>query len=633
MMFVGDVPQPSGRGTSIVRNVAVTSLLVVGAFVAVSFHFAATPSAVPSELAVATCSLQPGAGKAAKNTLYGHNQINGPIYPVKFNDAALESIAKALWSGMLRYPGGTVGNYWYWPNATYIDPCEGYGPFKPATSTQSNAAGIAKTLGPYDYNYCNKQKSVGEFPKQTFTPANFATGVGAASPVQSLEGQMWMINCLTATAAEIRAQFDWLKTQATSHSFPVTHLEFGNEFFMGEYAPWFPSDSTHNPAEIYIQNIRHAIYEARAMFPGVKIAVPFAYHFCLKPEQLTNLKGSYMNNPRYHAWNTGLAKHSALFDAVTIHEYTACSKSVDTAAYATLADQKMALAAWGDAAIDQQRLWIKSFLGTPKEIWQTEWNYASWVGLPLQSETDWSAESVTNSAITGIYSASFGLKFVESYIQPDKTLPYHTAANHHLFNQQMGQAWGTNSGFGDLTADGDGSKINGAGQIFSHLSYVALQLCDTMHAVRIDGGCGTLSISLLEGQAGIASGLNCLYATAHTHSCRKGALPIYQVINRCNQAVPTHIDVSSALSGQVRVSSYGSEQDGPWTPLYSLNGQYEHPWTNGPLKPKVTTTAITPTAQYGQRIVLPPISFSVIEFAQPGYSASHLAKGCPAIEF
>jgi hypothetical protein len=437
---------------------------------------------------------------------------------------------------------------------------------------------------------------------------------------------MYLVNCLTADAQEIQNQLYNLQQQSHQHHFPVKYLEFGNEFFMADYGPWFPNE---NPSITYMNKIQNAIRTARRLFPHVKIGVPFAYHFCPNPAHQQNVP------PRARAWNQGIVQFEHLFDAVTIHEYSACTGSVDIPMYATLDEQKMALAAWGDGAIDQQRAFVASYLSSPKEIWQTEWNYATWMGVPLTDAADYSAAGVTNAPITGIFHASYLLKMIESNARTDGTLPYHTAGNHHLLNQQEGERWGTNCGLVDVAHNGQmaGTSINAAGQIFSHVAYVTLHLSDTMHTASANSHCGTSPVSLLMGVGATLNGLNCLYVTAHTHTCRRGALPIFLVINRCNHQVVTHIDTSSANSGRVRTTSYEGGHVAQWTPLSNLNNNYAHPWHNGPMSPTVTTASITPTAQFGQRIAVPAISFNVIEFSQPGYSSSHLAHGCPAIHF
>jgi hypothetical protein len=57
--------------------------------------------------------------------LFGFNQVNGVSWQNRdYNDENLKQIPKALWSGQLRYPGGTVANYWYFPNATMASTCD-----------------------------------------------------------------------------------------------------------------------------------------------------------------------------------------------------------------------------------------------------------------------------------------------------------------------------------------------------------------------------------------------------------------------------------------------------------------------------------------------------------------------------
>ena len=53
--------------------------------------------------------------------VFGHNNIVGPIYVTPYDTPALIEGAKAMWSGQLRYPGGTVANYWHWPDSTYSE--------------------------------------------------------------------------------------------------------------------------------------------------------------------------------------------------------------------------------------------------------------------------------------------------------------------------------------------------------------------------------------------------------------------------------------------------------------------------------------------------------------------------------
>merc|ERR1711990_323397 len=100
---------------------------------------------------------------------------------------------------------------------------------------------------------------------------------------------------------------------------------------------------------------------------------------------------------------------------------------------------------------------------------------------------------------------------IESNI--DKSLPYHTASNHHLFNEQEGNGWGKGAGYVHISTKQDdvkGATINGPGQMFSHVAYVAQALSNEMHPVTPQG-CGSLGLELALHAEGTKSGLGCLY--------------------------------------------------------------------------------------------------------------------------
>ena len=67
-------------------------------------------------------------------------------------------------------------------------------------------------------------------------------------------------------------------------------------------------------------------------------------------------------------------RYEHLFDAFTIHEYTACTKSVDVDDYG-VGERRSALAAWGEVEMMLQIEWLEKFYTnlTSKEIWMTEW--------------------------------------------------------------------------------------------------------------------------------------------------------------------------------------------------------------------------------------------------------------------
>ena len=106
--------------------------------------------------------------------------------------------------------------------------------------------------------------------------------------------------------------------------------------------------------------IAEGLAHARQIFPDAKLGVPAGYNFC--------------GDTTFEEWNVALAPYEALFDAFTIHEYTACTKSVDVDDYA-VGERRMALAAWSEVEMLLQIEWLEKFFTNleEKEIWMTEW--------------------------------------------------------------------------------------------------------------------------------------------------------------------------------------------------------------------------------------------------------------------
>jgi len=440
------------------------------------------------------------------------------------------------------------------------------------------------------------------------------------------ESIMWCLNVLTVPPSGIIAQLDSLKAVSESLGFGVKYVEFGNELFMDtHYGVFFKT------ADEYMQHINTSLTYARQIFPDAKLAVPAAYRFGGRASE------SFVD------WNERLQAHKHLFDAVTIHDYTASTKSVDDnrnkgrVSYAT-EQKRSALAAWGQVALDNHAVDVRSYFGDAHEIWMTEWGYAVWVGVPLQAEEGWDKYGTPASAISGIYSAGFLLHMVN---RSQAAAAPHTVANHHVFNSMAGNAWGQMSGTVDVASDAgglanplEGTRISGAAQIMSHVAYVALSLSDTMMTVHVGPagleGCPTLPFGV-EG----TEDLLCVYAAAFGHSCRPGGMPVYVAINRCATAVSVEIDTMEAeLDTAMRTTQYLDSDPGTWADLDLLQGDYAHPWTAGPLSPNVTTSwvrrPIDERPPSVTRVVLQPLSLTVVEFNEPLFRSN--AAECPSLD-
>eukprot|EP00966_Prymnesium_polylepis_P030750 715734-Prymnesium_polylepis.3 len=75
--------------------------------------------------------------------VFGLNQVIGPAFQMDYHEPALIQLVQALRVGQLRYPGGTVANYWYMPNGTYGLPCS-------HPNFESHASGAEGVGGSHD---------------------------------------------------------------------------------------------------------------------------------------------------------------------------------------------------------------------------------------------------------------------------------------------------------------------------------------------------------------------------------------------------------------------------------------------------------------------------------------------------
>ena len=66
-----------------------------------------------------SCSLVPRPGVPVDGYLFGLNSILGPIVTLPYDDPELLAAGRALGAGTLRWPGGTVANFWSIKDCNY----------------------------------------------------------------------------------------------------------------------------------------------------------------------------------------------------------------------------------------------------------------------------------------------------------------------------------------------------------------------------------------------------------------------------------------------------------------------------------------------------------------------------------
>lgn len=219
----------------------------------------------------ATTTTQLGGSRQLTPYFLGYNDV--PIHSPSWTDSSFASAAAQLKPATIRYPGGTVGNYWDWQK----------GGFVPQARNQQ----LNTPIAPYRL--------------QELQTGLHATG---ATPV-------FMLNMLTS---DLNYQLEMLRT-AKSMGIPVQFVELGNEYYLKtqDYVNKFPTAQDYGTAATtWIQAIRQE-------FPGVKISAVGSIG-----------GGSGQNDQRQNNWNKDVLQTLKGNDAMTIHVYAAIKLSGDS---------------------------------------------------------------------------------------------------------------------------------------------------------------------------------------------------------------------------------------------------------------------------------------------------------------
>jgi hypothetical protein len=228
-----------------------------------------------------------GASRAITPAFFGLNG-NNTQERLRWDRADLGSALGGLRPGTLRYPGGTIGNYWDW-RVGWFQP---NGPWPAQTNGQTG-----EVIAPFD-------NSLGVF-------RTALQGSGAQA--------VFTLNMLTtdgrlATAADnsamIQDQVEYLQA-AVAAGIPVRRVELGNEFYLNgalsgpnenDYSIRFPT------ATSYAQQANAWVTALRSAFPSVQIAAVGA-----------DATGS--NSSRREGWNAGVLARLTGVNALTLHPY------------------------------------------------------------------------------------------------------------------------------------------------------------------------------------------------------------------------------------------------------------------------------------------------------------------------
>jgi len=342
--------------------------------------------------------------------MFGYNTNTWNQGP-KFDNANFRFVMGRLQPGNLRYPGGTIANYWDWRNGT---------PMKTASTGWPKYIGDASAFTPEDF-----VKGIPEGCEVVYdinlarpTPiTGITTPNGDATMLSSQE-------TLDKKIVDIMEGIDAFF--AAGHS--LKYVELGNEFYHGAVGGVDQQGGvyTGNTA-LYINHANQVAQAIHTKYPDIKIAIIGEYNrnFGYPAEEWTQ--------DLYDAIANGSLNH---IDAVTFHWYSSPGTS-------TLANATDAMNSLGQTFhFTSGRIKHDyNYLPDGLDIWVTEYNTWSKTGEPDNGG------AIQGTWVNGIFGASLALQYT---LMGDRV----KMLNLHELGQGSNDQWHTFENTNTLTANG-----------------------------------------------------------------------------------------------------------------------------------------------------------------------------------
>ena len=305
-----------------------------------------------------------------RKDLYGFNtnMISGDY---GYLDEDFVALTKVLQPKTLRFPGGTVGNFYHWKTKGFLKDEMGS-----TLSPQLNK----RNRG----NYVRLQKRRnGIIPFDDFMQLCQESSI---TPIV-------VVNLWTGTPEESAEWVHYAKTKG----YKITHWELGNEYYLPHYANKFRT------AETYMKEAKKHALAMKAVNPDIKVSVcatPVAFH-----------KEGWLMKTAQRKWDEKLAENTypstnSWYDAYTVHVYA--YKAVRKT---DIEKMRGYLFGWIHFGIDEAMEYYEKLFPN-KEMWVTEWNIAN------------PANRVANTQLHAMYAGDFFLKLL--------SIPNITQANFHV---------------------------------------------------------------------------------------------------------------------------------------------------------------------------------------------------------
>lgn len=288
-----------------------------------------------------------------RQALYGFNtnMITGDY---GYLDTDFVELTKALAPKTLRFPGGTVGNFYHW---------EPGGFFENEMASTLNPRLNQRNRG----NYVKLQRR--RDGKILFDDFMQLCNTLNITPII-------VVNLWTGSPEESAA---WVR-YAKDKGYQIEHWELGNEYYLPHYLNKYPT------ADTYIKEAKKHAQAMKAVNPDIKISVcatPIGFH-----------KEGWLVKKQQRKWDEILAADTSFFDAYTVHVYA--YKAVRKK---EIEEMRGYLMGWIHFAIPEALEYYQKLFPN-KEMWITEWNIAN------------PANRVANTQLHAMYAGDFFLKML-----------------------------------------------------------------------------------------------------------------------------------------------------------------------------------------------------------------------------
>ena len=288
-----------------------------------------------------------------RHALYGFN-TNMMSGDYGYLDPDFIELTKVLAPKTLRFPGGTVGNFYHWEPGGFFE------------------NEMASTLNP-KLNQRNKGNYV-KLQKRRDGKILFDDFMQLCNTLNITP--VVVVNLWTGSPEESAA---WVR-YAKNKGYQVKHWELGNELYLPHYL------NKYATVETYIAKAKKHAAAMKTVNPDIKVSVcatPIAFH-----------KEGWLVKTQQRKWDKGLAADTSFFDAYTVHVY----------AYKAVKKKKIEemrgyLMGWIHFAVAEALDYYEKLFPN-KEMWITEWNIAN------------PANRVANTQLHAMYVGDFFLKML-----------------------------------------------------------------------------------------------------------------------------------------------------------------------------------------------------------------------------